>query len=507
LAREGRGIYEAQFPYVKGRLGGYGLHYAGVIAGMGLALPGLPSAGLAFDAPTPEGRAVAAALRSAVAGTRYYQEFFDDDDAEVPTEVILEYIRVACLCQLQTRSAPDRPILQDVFLHAGQLGEPDARRATMRMFLDIADQTSGHPLTEDRFRQLVYFRSDLLGASWAPNAPNVHMARRWRLYQAREYYAYALNRLWEYLSEWGSVQVHASGASVAIEKVWEHFDAAVNVGPLAARLRVEGGGLNAASTLADLDTWVRGAAAVSGDLDTPWEMSQPLHEHSLYRFGATGGLDPLVVPACLSMLALVAARLAAPATQLAYADDWDICRDGQLTRLGLERFFARWRRRLSSSATLSEVIRWIVGDYIVRQHERVATAKLTSTGDTFRFRRVGSQLHFFDGYAGAQMSNSRFQALATTVHELGFVDNLLLPDSLTDRVVVVGGDLLGDPRPNDRRSLWGWTGCGAGGFVRHPSTGVKGRCEPPLRSGSRSAFGRPLTPVPGCREALLSKRR
>src|ERR1019366_768270 len=113
LAREGRGIYEAQFPYVKGRLGGYGLYYAGVIAGMGLALPGLPSAGLAFDAPTPEGRAVAAALRSAVAGTRYYQEFFDDDDAEVPTEGILEYIRVACLCQLQTRSAPDRPILQD----------------------------------------------------------------------------------------------------------------------------------------------------------------------------------------------------------------------------------------------------------------------------------------------------------------------------------------------------------------------------------------------------------
>jgi hypothetical protein len=34
-----------------------------------------------------------------------------------------------------------------------------------------------------------------------------------------------------------------------------------------------------------------------------------------------------------------------------------------------------------------------------------------------------------------------------------------------------------------------------GGSAPGPPSGVKGRCEPPLRSGTRSAYGRPLTPA------------
>ena len=54
------------------------------------------------------------------------------------------------------------------------------------------DQTAGHALTEDRFRQLVYYQADTDGAAWTPLDPNVRTARRWRLYQAREYYSFAL---------------------------------------------------------------------------------------------------------------------------------------------------------------------------------------------------------------------------------------------------------------------------------------------------------------------------
>ena len=54
------------------------------------------------------------------------------------------------------------------------------------------------------------------------------------------------------------------------------------------------------------------------------------------------------------------------------------------------------------------------------------------------------------------------------------------------------------------RRLGAWS---AAARVPHPSTGVKGRCEPPLRSGSRSACGRPLTPAPGCGGARSTKRR
>ena len=82
----------------------------------------------------------------------YYREYFDHDDAQVPSEVVLEYIRAACLCQLQVDAAPDRPLLRDVFLHGGK--DAALRRATMRFLLDLADQTTGHALDEDRYRQL-----------------------------------------------------------------------------------------------------------------------------------------------------------------------------------------------------------------------------------------------------------------------------------------------------------------------------------------------------------------
>jgi hypothetical protein len=43
--------------------------------------------------------------------------------------------------------------------------------------------------------------------------------------------------------------------------------------------------------------------------------------------------------------------------------------------------------------------------------------------------------------------------------------------------------------------------------VPRPPAGVKGRCEPPLRCGSRSACGRPLTPASGVGRGRVWKRR
>lgn len=84
MARRDLPVYDAGFDYIKGILGGYGLYYSASIAATGLTLPALPAAGLPYDTPTPEGRAVADAFRTAVADTAYYRDYFDHDDAQVP---------------------------------------------------------------------------------------------------------------------------------------------------------------------------------------------------------------------------------------------------------------------------------------------------------------------------------------------------------------------------------------------------------------------------------------
>ncbi|WP_421121678.1 hypothetical protein ACE2AJ_09790 [Aquihabitans daechungensis] len=81
---------------------------------------------------------------------------------------------------------------------------------------------------------------------------------------------------------------------------------------------------------------------------------------------------------------------------------------------------------------------------MIAQHERVATAKLGSTGDTFRFRREAGRLRFFDKDAPTGMNDSRYNALSTFLFELGWSgylresDHPLTPEGETLRAV---GDL------------------------------------------------------------------
>lgn len=125
-------------------------------------------------------------------------------------------------------------------------GKPSReRRATLELPLDLADQTAGHALTEDRFRQLIYYRADSEEASWEPRVQVARMARRWRLYQSREYYAFALNRLWRYLTEWAQGRVAYSGDVVDQSVWWDHLDEGLASARLARALSIEDPGLDA----------------------------------------------------------------------------------------------------------------------------------------------------------------------------------------------------------------------------------------------------------------------
>jgi hypothetical protein len=289
--------FDPAFEYMESDLGGYGLYYATTMEAMGVIALAAPGAGLPYDAPTPEGKAVADAFRQAVAGTRYYQEYFDDPAKPVPSEVAVEYLRAACLCQLQTEAAPDRALLRDVFLHYGA-GPDDAatRRATLRFFLDLAAQTDGTPLDEDTFRQLIYFRAEMGGATYKPRHGIEHAARRWRLYQAREYYAYALNRLWQHLCSWGLDVSIGGSRPVPLSDVWAYVESALDVGLLTEAFEVRDPGLDASTAISDLLVWVSDVGNTSADLDAGWDIDAVINEHSLYRWCALPARSPKRYP-------------------------------------------------------------------------------------------------------------------------------------------------------------------------------------------------------------------
>lgn len=441
LAAQQLDAYDSQFDYIDSRLGGYGLYYRSVIAEMGLIYPGGAGFPYPVDVPSKKGKEVAAAFRRAVSDTKYYRNYFDRDSVKVPIAVIREYIRRACLCQLQIPNSPDRPLLLDAFLHTPDKEQAAARRATFRLFLDIANQTRGYAIDEHAFRQLLYFRAAENGAKYKPQDTVLDVYLRWRMYQAREYYAYALNALWYYLCEWG-VQQGGTVRPIPLQSFWNHLDDALKFNKLAKRFGIDKPNLQANSSFRDLLVWLsRTVGATQTDFDAKCKLNSRINEHRLYAATLEEDDPVVMVAGMVAMLGLIYLRFGRP--EYRHRQEWIICQMGAGDRLSLDMFIQGLRRRLDGSPTIGDITRWIYSEYIILQHQLIANSKLPE--NTFRFQRTGDRLIFYKLDNQIGFSNSRFEALGTTIHELGLCGDLTTPDhSLTPdgKRLLDNGDLL-----------------------------------------------------------------
>ena len=422
--------FDPQFDYMDSEMGGYGLYYATVMQAVGLVALADPRRGLPVDAVTPEGRVVADAFRAVIADTEYFTHWIDRHDEEVPYEVAAEFGDLACFCRLRDESALDRPLLVDAFLHHGSPVDAEARRQTLRMFCELADQSESTPVDAAAFRRLVYYganhaaEGNAVGATFVPPAPLVRTARRWRLYQAREYFNAAINEMWRRLSYWGlahdgdTYPVPKADLIASIDEIdFEGFAESIRVG-------LPPGGLTADTPYRDLFEWVMAAGSVTGRLDDRWDLDCDLTEDRIIEWLDYGGREtghgPDMLAAALTLSTFVAARLWPPELGLMEPADWFPVIEGGQDRLGLQRFINALRTRIDANETIGDIARWLTFEYVIAQHERVATAKLSSTGDTFRFRREAGRLRFFPKDVQVGMNDSRFNALATFIYELGW---------------------------------------------------------------------------------------
>lgn len=428
VAREPDG-FNPKFHYMDSPMGGYGLYYATVMQSVGLVALADPRLGLPVDAVTPAGQPVADAFRSVVADTEYYQHWIDRHDEVVPRDVVAEYGEQACFCRLREQAAHDRPLLVDAFLHRGNPDEAAARRQTLRFMCELSAQSAAAPVDKESFRRLIYFgadhgHNDTEVSTFVPTDSTLRTARRWRLYQARDYFNTAFNDMWRRLIYWGleregdRVPLPTAELRASLDDIdFASFASSLGVG-------LPGGGLSADSSYSELLEWVMSVGRVSGELDDRWDLSAELTEDAIVeclksRISLTeSGPDRLA--ADLTLLSLVAARLWRTELALAAPDDWFPVRAGGHERLGMQNFLNQLRDRVHDGATVRDVAEWLTLDYVVSQHERVATAKLSATGDTFRFRREAGRLRFFSKVAEVRRNDSRFDALATFLFELGW---------------------------------------------------------------------------------------
>ena len=407
---------DPQAPYLKNPRGGYPI-YASAIAQLGLILQEGDAPEIKCDVPTPEGRRVGLALRDWVKPTTYYRKHLADDRTPVPISVVSELSERICLCRLQ--AGPDHPLLQDAFLHAGNPIEAAARRASLRLVCDLWSGANDEPIEPWDFRQLIYFRRDARQRSYRPsNDELARTARRWRLYQHREFAAWTCNRWLRHLSLYGLAS-DGDRVPLSFEQVLGTVDAA-DFSALAAGMELEDPGLSGASPVQDLFDWVQSGAKAKRDLDTEWDVHAPLSEENLADY--LWDLDRTgedVTAALLSLLVLCGVRLWSRRYPLQLPEDWSLVRAGGNRRLSSDRLVTDLRFHISANSTISQTGRWFLEHYVIRQHHRVALGKLPD--DTFRLRLEAGRIRFVSESVAVEMNDSRFRALSTVGLEFGWL--------------------------------------------------------------------------------------
>lgn len=437
--------FNPQFDYIKEALGGYGLYYRTTMELTGALIVATPANGFPFDAPTAVGQALAAAFRDAVEGTQVATMLSaGDTSSRVSRDALVEFARKACLCKLRVADAHDLPLLQDLHLHSGTPEEAASRSDTLRMLLDLSVCCPSEAIGQDEFRQLVYFR-EIDGSRYKPRTDLIDVARRWRVYQGREYFAYSFNRLFRWVSRRGLAATDGGLTPLPKAELWELVSKALDQSADDDDMGLALPEVEASTRASDLLAGLTQTTGLDVDVsvDDVWPRHAKLDEHALYRAcQAHDEADGRTLVALLAMILLLRERFGLPKRSLEYTEEQGLIAEGGRLRIGMARFMNLLNRRMLTNPSLVDLARWLIEDFVVVQHERVATAKLPD--DTYRVRRVGDSLRFFAQEVPAVFNDSRFNALSTTVHELGWVSSFREPKrrlTVTGTTLLTNGDL------------------------------------------------------------------
>jgi len=440
LSRQNKESYNTDFDYIKNKLGGYGLYYGPLIRKLGWVVPSGQPPLPPVDAPTPEGKRVSELFRKTIEDTEYYKSYFDTDIIDIPRNVIEDYIKKACLCQLQKKNSIERNYSLYHFIENHDDLNAISRRKTFMFFLDLINKIQNTAITDDIFRQIIYFKTTINSNEYEPDPGVRDNYYKWRLYQAREYYGFALNSMWFYLCNWGSKK--SNFIPIEVEEFWTHISKELNLKNFSNLSNTPVSSLKHNSKFADLLNWIKNLNSISKNFDAECNINDPINEYKLYNLVKSNNESlEFTVFGTLIILSLIYLRFEIIPPEL--KDLWFISKMGGRERLSLDYFIKSLKKKLNNKdITIIEVIKWIFLEFVIEQHIKIASNKLPQ--NTFRFIKEGNKIVFFDiENSDTDFNTSRFEAISTTIHELGLCSNFNeTQHNLThDGLTIVNGDL------------------------------------------------------------------
>jgi len=417
--------------YLLQSLGGYGQVYRGAMIDLELILPAEMNPKAKFDVVYGEvGNAVANTFAEAIAHTRFVREYLDKDDVSIPLDVVEELGAVSCFCQLRNHE-PERKLLTEVLLGRAQQNDTkthaqDAatiekrsqRTETVRLFLDLAEQTQDFPLDEPLFRDLLYF-GDSGTILWHPRQDVQGIWHQWWLIQLREVIVNALNNLFLDFVKWGVKEdgiYYPLNIDTYIRKV-----GTIPLPSLPGLPETDLAHVSLGKLAHILDQHYKHPAwAFSG------EAEQRENTVISERLLVSSGTPPVV--AFLTLL-ITQRRHAYIKQHITFSSkEQALLQEGGKDRLSTTYLFQWFEERIERDEPAIEAFAQMIKEMIIAQHIKIALGKLPY--DTFRFYDDADGLCFAPDQSIEMSSISvRFDAVSEALYELGLIQASLTKPS------------------------------------------------------------------------------
>ena len=399
-------------------LGGYGLYYRtplrelGLVAQRGSLMDEKP---IPIDLlASPRAVAIADAYREAIKDTVFYRQYFLGQDP-IPRAVLQDFAKAGCLCRL-VESPHEVSLVRGAFFEEWGGVDPETvrrRRQAFALMLRLAETAPEVLVDQAQHRRATWAALEgIVGESsaWATTV------QRWAALYGKEYYQDGLLILWRAVNQLGREHCPPDGLppSAFLDLVRRQLSSAyLRIGPDTVALD------GSQPTDRVLNEVAQKTAGLSlEDLRTKYVGS----EHAL---------------AGVLMLLALFDRVRVTDTLPADSGWHEISRQGGNSQPGLLVFVSRFRNHLSQRPVLADTLAWLVRDFVITAHDRIATAKLPDF--TFRFRLEGGLLRFYDS-PGIEfgLADSRHSALSSLGRDMG----LWSDTGGVPRITAAGHDLV-----------------------------------------------------------------
>lgn len=421
-------------PYPRGEsvespFGGYGLYYRsplaelGIVARAGTMLGDKPiTVDVLYD--NERARQLADTFREAIEGTDYATSWMLTTDP-LPLDVLVEYARVCCLCQLRQRLT-ERDAVHDALFDKGPASSgspaipgPEAEDDTN----ELQESSSGATLAPDdpviqRRRSVAHYLTLIAAdpnvvddegayreALWSPPAlrspAHEVVAGQWAALIAKDVWQDALCSIWSEFCRSGLDAARSAGTDGLSWDEVRNTAFSMVVGPPALAPDM--------STAAVVSAIADGRVSLAG-------VEGPIPEAPLETLrAATEQLDTATSGA---VVLLELYRRAEARTDPGWREFAGLRSAWQPSLMSV---FDGLGSHLAEDPDISDTLWWIVHRFIIGTHERIAYSKLPE--HTFRFRWEDGQVHFYDNGVGRfPLAAIRNEPLSLLTWDLGFWD-------------------------------------------------------------------------------------